>query len=63
MHPAFLCIRWVQQYTLGMELLLKVLEHILVAMFVLGGIGSVAVILVVIISFTKDRRELFGEDD
>ncbi|MEO6964829.1 MAG: hypothetical protein ABI076_02900 [Acidobacteriaceae bacterium] len=46
-----------------MELLLKVLEHILVAMFVLGGIGSVAVILVVIISFTKDRRELFGEDD
>ena len=58
-----LCIQVDRQYTLGMELLLKVLDHVLVTMFVLGGIGSVVVIMVVIISFTKDRRELFGEDD
>ena len=60
MHPAFLCIRLVQQYTLGMELFMKVLEQVLVAMFLIGGVGSAFVIA---ISFIEDMHELFTKDE
>jgi hypothetical protein len=52
-----------QQYTLGVHLLLKALDHILVGMFLVGGVGSVVVIVAVILSFSKDMGHLFSKDD
>ncbi len=43
-----------QQYTLGMHLLLRVVDHVLVGMFLVGGVGSAVVFVVVVISFAKD---------
>ena len=48
------------QYTLGMQFLFKGLDHVLVAMFVVGGVGSV---FVIIISFVEDMHELFTGDE
>lgn len=47
------------QYTLEMQMLLKVLDHVLVAMFLIGGVGSS---FVIIISFAEDMHELFTKD-
>jgi hypothetical protein len=52
-----------QQYTLGMHLLLKALDHVLVGMFLVGGVGSAVVIVAVILSFSKDMEHLFSKDD
>jgi hypothetical protein len=41
-----------------MHLLLKVVDHALVGMFVVGGIGSAVVFVVVVISFTRDMLNL-----
>ena len=49
-----------QQYTLGMHLLLKVVDHVLVAMFLVGGVGSA---FVIVISFAEDMHELFSKND
>ncbi|MGB7196980.1 MAG: hypothetical protein WBG23_01665, partial [Acidobacteriaceae bacterium] len=49
-----------QQYTLGVHLLLKVVDHVLVAMFLLGGFGSA---FVIVISFAEDMHELFSKND
>lgn len=49
-----------QQYTLGMQLLLKALDHILVGMFLVGGVGSS---FVIVISFVEDMHELFSKND
>jgi hypothetical protein len=46
-----------------MRLLLEVLDRVLVTMFLVGGVGSVVVIVVVVISFSKDMRELFAKDE
>lgn len=48
------------QYTLRMQLLLKIIDHVLVAMFVVGGIGSA---FVIVISFAEDMRELLSKND
>ena len=48
------------QYTLGMQSLLKVLDHVLVAMFLIGGFGSA---FVIVISFAEDMHELFSKND
>jgi len=48
------------QYTLGMHLLLKVVDHVLVSMFLLGGFGSA---FVIVISFAEDMHELFSKND
>ena len=52
--------RSAQQYTLGMHLLLKVLDHVLVAMFLLGGFGSA---FVIVISFAEDMHELLSKNE
>lgn len=48
------------QYTLEMQLLLKTLDHVLVAMFLVGGIGST---FVIVISFVEDMHELFTKNE
>ena len=55
-----LCIQGAQQYTLGMQILLKVVDHVLVAMFLIGGFGSA---FVIVISFVEDMHELFSKND
>ncbi|MES2220383.1 MAG: hypothetical protein V4587_05390 [Acidobacteriota bacterium] len=37
-----------------MHLLLRVVDHVLVGMFLVGGVGSAVVFVVVVISFAKD---------
>jgi hypothetical protein len=49
-----------RQYTLGVHLLLKVVDHVLVAMFLIGGFGSA---FVIVISFAEDMHELFSKND
>jgi hypothetical protein len=49
-----------RQYTLGMHLLLRIVDHVLVAMFLLGGFGSA---FVIVISFAEDMHELFSKND
>jgi hypothetical protein len=46
-----------------MHLLLKALDHVLVGMFLVGGVGSAVVIVAVILSFSKDMEHLFSKDD
>ena len=48
------------QYTLGMQLVMKGLVDVLVAMFVVGGVGSS---FVIVISFVEDMHELFTKDE
>lgn len=48
------------QYTFKMQLLLKMIDHVLVAMFLIGGVGSV---FVIVISFAEDMRELLSKND
>lgn len=43
-----------------MQLLLKTLDHVLVAMFLVGGIGSA---FVIVISFVEDMHELFTKNE
>jgi hypothetical protein len=43
-----------------MHLLLKVLDHVLVAMFLIGGVGSA---FVIVISFAEDMHELFTKNE
>ena len=43
-----------------MQILLKVVDHLLVAMFLIGGFGSA---FVIIISFVEDMHELFSKND
>lgn len=43
-----------------MQILLKVVDHVLVAMFLIGGFGSAFVIA---ISFVEDMHELFSKND
>ncbi|MEO6830103.1 MAG: hypothetical protein ABI164_09865 [Acidobacteriaceae bacterium] len=43
-----------------MQLLLKGLVNVLVAMFVVGGVGSA---FVIVISFVEDMHELFTKDE
>ena len=43
-----------------MQLLLKVFADILVAMFVIGGVGSA---FVIVISFVEDTHELLSKND
>jgi hypothetical protein len=57
---SILCIQSTEQYTLGMQILLKVVDHLLVAMFLIGGFGSAFVIA---ISFAEDMHELFSKND
>jgi hypothetical protein len=45
-----------------MHLLLRALDHVLVGMFLVGGLGSTVVIAVVIVSFSKDVGDLFSKD-
>jgi hypothetical protein len=49
-----------RQYTLGMHLLLRAVDHVLVAMFLIGGFGSA---FVIVISFVEDMHELFSKND
>jgi hypothetical protein len=44
-----------------MDLALKIVDRVLVSMFLIGGVGSV---FVIVISFVEDMHELFskGED-
>jgi hypothetical protein len=46
-----------------MHQLLEVLGRVLVTMFLVGGVGSAVVIVVVVISFSKDMRTLFAKDE
>jgi hypothetical protein len=46
-----------------MHLLLDIVDRALVTMFLIGGVGSVCVIVVVVISFSKDMGELFAKDE
>ncbi len=39
---------------------MKVLEQVLVAMFLIGGVGSA---FVIVISFIEDMHELFTKDE
>ena len=55
-----LCIQVDRQYTLEMQILLNLLNHALVAMFLIGGVGSA---LVIVISFAEDMHELFTKDE
>jgi hypothetical protein len=48
------------QYTLGMQPVLKGFVDVLVAMFVVGGVGSS---FVIVISFAEDMHELFTKDE
>ena len=57
---SILGFRSTQQYTLGMHLLLRVVDHVLVAMFLIGGFGSA---FVIVISFAEDMHELFSKND
>ena len=41
-----------------MQILLKALDHVLVTMFLVGGVGSAVVFVVVVISFTRDMLKL-----
>ncbi len=43
-----------------MHLIWNALDHILVTMFVLGGVGSA---FVIVISFVEDMHELFTPDE
>lgn len=43
-----------------MGLLLKIIDRVLVSMFLIGGIGSV---FVIVISFAEDMHELFSKTD
>ena len=49
-----------RQYTLGMQILLKTVDYVLVSMFLIGGFGSA---FVIVISFAEDMRELFSKND
>ena len=53
-------MRVVRQYTLGMQILLKILDHILVGMFLIGGVGST---FVIVISFVEDMHKLTAKDE
>jgi hypothetical protein len=57
---SILGIRSTRQYTLGMHILLKVVDHVLVAMFLIGGFGSA---FVIVISFVEDMHELLSKND
>lgn len=57
---SILCIQSARQYTLGMQILLKVVDHVLVAMFLIGGFGSA---FVIVISFVEDMHELISKND
>jgi hypothetical protein len=57
---SILGIQSAQQYTLGMQILLKVVDHVLVAMFLVGGVGSA---FVIVISFVEDMHELLSKND
>ncbi|HET9088042.1 MAG TPA: hypothetical protein VFN53_11010 [Acidobacteriaceae bacterium] len=46
------------QYTAFMDLLLRIVDRILVSMFLIGGVGSA---FVIVISFAEDMRELFSK--
>lgn len=48
------------QYTLEMHVLLEFIDHVLVTMFLVGGVGSAVVI---VISFAEDMHELFSKND
>ena len=48
------------QYTLEMHALLKLIDHVLVTMFLVGGVGSAVVI---VISFAEDMHELFSKNE
>lgn len=48
------------QYTFDMGLLLKIIDRVLVSMFLIGGVGSV---FVIVISFAEDMHELFSKTD
>jgi hypothetical protein len=43
-----------------MQILLKVIDHILVGMFLIGGVGSA---FVIVISFVEDTHELLSRND
>ena len=43
-----------------MGLMLKIVERVLVSMFLIGGVGSV---FVIVISFVEDMHELFSRSD
>ena len=55
-----LCFQVDRQYTLEMQILFKALDHVLVAMFLIGGVGSA---FVIVISFAEDMHELFTKDE
>jgi hypothetical protein len=57
---SILGFRSTQQYTLGMHLLLKILEYVLVTMFLIGGFGSA---FVIVISFVEDLHELYPRSE
>jgi hypothetical protein len=42
------------------HLLLKAVDHVLVAMFLIGGFGSA---FVIVISFVEDMHELLSKND
>ena len=46
-----------------MHLLLKVVDHVLVGMFIVGGIGSAVVFVVVVVSFTRDMLNVSDKSE
>lgn len=53
-------IQHTRQYTLEMQILLKILDHFLVGMFLVGGVGSA---FVIVISFIEDMHKLTAKDE
>jgi hypothetical protein len=43
-----------------MQIVLKIVDRVLVAMFLIGGFGSA---FVIVISFVEDMHELFSKND